>query len=267
MKLAIMPYNQNPEKLSRGARQLAAALNLPVVRITDGFRAAEPTTILNWGRGDFPRWRREASGWINNPRAVMNAIDKETALELMRDKGVPCVEFTRDIEQAKRWVREGNIVLCRLELQGREGSGIIVARREAEVVEAPLYTKYVRKLHEYRIHVMNGEVIYSNVKAKKRDVPANAEQLVRSGKNGWFLQHLDAVPNNAVADAAIKAVAALGLDFGGVDIGQSEDGTVRVYEVNSAPELGPNTTAAYKAAFQKHYGRHTNNNNVPIATT
>ena len=199
--------------------------------------------------------------------AVANAIDKKTAFLIMKEAGVPVPEFTTDINVARGWLdrRETIAVFCRTEVDAARGNGIVVARRAAELVPAPLYTKYVRKVHEYRIHAMKGEVFYVNKKQRRLDAP-RGEQLVRSGREGWFFVHLDLPqwPNANARNAAGQAVAALGLDFGGVDVGVSEDGTATVYEVNTAPEIGRNTAAAYKAAFQQHYGQYNNNENVPI---
>lgn len=260
MKLVLLPYKTS----SKSAALLATALKITAVPVDGRLIKKEPTRVLNWGRGDFPSWK--ANGWINNPDAVMNAIDKDTALTIFRDTGVPTVAFTTRLEEARGWLRDGAVaVFCRKDLQGKEGEGIVVARRADQLVPAKLYTRYERKVSEYRIHVMNGEVFFSNIKKKKESMPTNAEELIRSGKQGWYLALLERETPRRVAEASIAAVRALGLDFGGVDIGEAQDGSVKVYEVNTAPELGPNTTAAYLRAFKKHYGQYKNNDDVRIA--
>lgn len=264
MKLILLPFKEGSE----GAQRIAETLNVRrVLRGDVDYRPDEPTVAINWGRGDYPRWRNRVQGFINHPCSVANAIDKKTAFLMMKEAGVPVPEFTTDINVARGWLdrRETIAVFCRTEVDAARGNGIVVARRAAELVPAPLYTKYVRKVHEYRIHAMKGEVFYVNKKQRRLDAP-RGEQLVRSGREGWFFVHLDLPqwPNANARNAAGQAVAALGLDFGGVDVGVSEDGTATVYEVNTAPEIGRNTAAAYKAAFQQHYGQYNNNENVPI---
>lgn len=256
--LVMLPYKET----SSGSRMMSNALQVQRYSLQQDPRKL--VYVLNWGRGDFPSWSQRIKGWINHPSAVMNAIDKLRALTLMRDAGVPAVEFTTDRRVAEQWSREEHIVFCRLNLQGKDGSGIIVARRLNQIVDAPMYTKYKRKRTEYRVHVMGEVPFYSNIKREKRDKPENAEQLIRSGSQGWYFEHMDNLPSQAVQQAAIGAVNALGLEFGGVDIGESEDGSIRVYEVNTAPEMGPNTTAAYLQAFKQHYGDYNNNENVPV---
>lgn len=264
-KLILLPYKST----SGGANNIANALGVPLVPRGEFLPKWLKVDVVNWGRGDLPSYHDSVARYINHPTAVMKAIDKLNAFKAMSEAGnVPLPEWTLDITKAKQWLtnHETIAVVCRQELQGREGVGIVIARSPDQVVPAKLYTKYARKVNEYRVHVMKGEVFYVNVKAKKTNAPANAEPLVRSGNQGWFFVHLDEHqwPSVQVQVAAINAVAALGLDFGGVDIGDGQDG-VRVYEVNTAPESGPNTTIAYKAAFKKHFGEYYNNNDESLA--
>jgi hypothetical protein len=262
-KLVLLAYKDT----SAGAKILANTLSLDRVLVQGPLPASRDSTyVLNWGRGDQPAFRREIMGWINRPDAVMNAIDKLASFKLMRDHGVPCVEFTTSKEAALRWSKAGQTVVCRQELQGFEGRGIFIARTPAEIVDAPLYTKYKQKFSEFRVHVMRDQAFYSNLKSKAREPKPDAtpDPLVRSGPNGWIFVHMDKLPPKPVVDASIAAVRALGLDFGGVDIGESEDGSVAVYEVNTAPELGPNTVRYYADAFKRHYGNYKNNENIPL---
>jgi glutathione synthase/RimK-type ligase-like ATP-grasp enzyme len=54
--------------------------------------------------------------------------------------------------------------------------------------------------------------------------------------------------NKSRTDAAVKAVEALGLDFGAVDLVVDHQGLEYVLEVNTAPACSPKTLQAY--AFQ-----------------
>ena len=74
---------------------------------------------------------------------------------------------------------------------------------------------------------------------------------VRTRAGGWVIDYSEAI-RKTVSDrarkdmrqAAIKAVEALGLDFGAVDVGWNAQGPV-VYEVNRAPGLDNATTERY----------------------
>jgi hypothetical protein len=136
-----------------------------------------------------------------------------------------------------------------------DGDGIIIAEKPADVVWAPLYTKFVPIETEYRIHAMAGSAFYSNRKAKAR---SNADERIRTTSGGWYFKHQEALPSYTIQNAAAEAVSSLNLAFGGVDVGVDKDGNVFVFEVNTAPEMGPNTTAAYKKQFIQHYGYYKN---------
>lgn len=265
MKLVLLSYKET----SKGARMVADALGVEFLLRNSRFKSPAATICLNWGRGDYPDWSKEVTRWINRPEAVMRGIDKNTAFVHMQRGGVPVVPFTTNRAEAERWLRDGEIVVCRRETAGFNGSGIIIVRPNGRdrIVDAPLYTKYIKKDAEYRIHVMNGTAFYSNIKRKNsaEKIPQGADPLIRSGSHGWYFEHMDALPSRAVCEAAAAAVESLGLDFGGVDIiEERETGRPFVLEVNSAPELGRNTLRAYKTQFQQHYGQHNNNANVPI---
>lgn len=260
MKIVMLPY----QRYSEGARSIAQALQVRRYSGEERPQLREEPLVLNWGKGSYPPGFVGFRNWINEPNSVHAAINKLSAFRAMADAGVPCVDFTTERVTAEGWLARGETiaVVCRTKVASSEGNGIVIAREVGQIVDAPLYTKYARKVHEYRIHVMNGEVFYATKKAFRN----NAEHgLVRSGDDVYF-KHLEPgnYPSQVALDAAVGAVRSLGLNFGGVDVGVAKDGSVKVYEVNTAPGVGPRTTEAYKAAFKKHYGQYKNRNNVAL---
>lgn len=122
----------------------------------------------------------------------------------------------------------------------------------------------IGKRSEYRIHVFNNEVIHQSVKLRRnRDEGEDARNnLVRNLENGWIYANVgrDDVPQNVI-DNALKAVRALKLDFGAVDIlyydeTRNNPATSLVLEVNTAPGLAPESSAlkAYTDAIIKFLG-------------
>lgn len=103
--------------------------------------------------------------------------------------------------------------------------------------------------HEYRIHVFRGKVIRSGEKAPRRDTPVHP--WIRSYDGGWYLSYDGFSSTKDMRILARKAVAALGLDFGAVDLGLKEDGSLIVLEVNRAPGLEGGTVSAYVSAIQR----------------
>src|SRR5690606_11429015 len=85
---------------------------------------------------------------LNKPEAVKIASNKLLTLQKLLSNNVNCVDHTTSFDTAKQWISNGHIVICRTLLCSNSGKGIIVARTTEELVAAPLYTKYVKKLIE-----------------------------------------------------------------------------------------------------------------------
>lgn len=259
MNLIMMPFKHS----SGGAKMLSKALQLDMITPNDHFARDDAPAVLVWGAGSRAKWEDSAGVFINHPNAIMNAIEKRDAFRLFQRYQVPSPASTTRQAAAIEWLREGAKVFCREQTQGFAGHGITVARTPEQIVPAKLYTKYQEKVNEYRVHVMGGQAFYANIKRKRGEPRGEKDSLIRSGEL-WFFAHMDHLPSAEVCRAAEKAVAALGLDFGGVDVGEDREGKAWVYEVNTAPEMGPNTTSAYVKAMKRHYGQYKNKNNVCI---
>lgn len=104
--------------------------------------------------------------------------------------------------------------------------------------------------HEIRVHVFRGLSIRVGVKVHREgfDDPST---WIRTWEGGWTLDYSKARNvRNSRRELAKEAVAALGLDFGAVDIGVLGDGRPVVLEVNTAPGVdGPQSVGAYVRHF------------------
>lgn len=127
-----------------------------------------------------------------------------------------------------------------------------------DLLRAPTSPDYwVQKVEvdsEYRVHVFQGAVIRLGVRVKARE---DAHPWIRSYDAGWRLSYgnegnRSEVILRAVRDAGKRAVAALGLDFGAVDVGYGggEHAQTTVFEVNSAPGLDGGTLEKYAVAIK-----------------
>jgi glutathione synthase/RimK-type ligase-like ATP-grasp enzyme len=130
------------------------------------------------------------------------------------------------------------------------GKGIVIADSPHALVEAPLYTQYINKVTEYRVHVFNGKVFHVQEKRKKEDFK-NHNELVCNHDNGWVFCIKNVNPSDDVLNAAIAAVSALGMDFGAVDIMVDGDGNPYVLEVNSSPGQEGTTINKYVEMFKE----------------
>ena len=246
MKIKIYPYKQG----SRGAMALARALNGRVLlRKGSKYKHNPEDLIINWGAADSPfKGRRVA----NQPEAIITASNKLTCLDALKKAGVRVPDF---------WTKKEDIpddafpVMCRTLLTASEGRGIVVANNRNELVNAPLYTRYVKKKDEYRIHVLrkpNGEltVISKQRKAKRREAD-NVDFKIRNLANGFVFVREGVAPPADVEAQALRSVEAAGLAFGAVDVVWNERrGEAFVLEINTAPGLEGQTVEDYAKAFR-----------------
>lgn len=203
--------------------------------------------IINWGNSEVPKWYNKAAKVYNKPEAVAKAINKLTAFREFKLNDVPIPEFTTSHEEATKWLSEGATIVVRGNLNGHGGSGISI-HSEGNLARAPLYVKYKKKRKEFRVHVFNGKVIDVLEKRKRNgfnDLP-DANPYIRSHGYGWVFCHNSIVKPDTLDEVAIKAVSALGLDFGGVDIIWNEkENKCYVLEVNTAPGVEESSVLRY----------------------
>lgn len=129
-----------------------------------------------------------------------------------------------------------------------------MTREEAEraLPNAPLYTEYIKKNTEYRIHVVNGRVIDACRKVAPRGrEPRNWQ--VRSHDNGFIFQRDGTPQSQGYGKACAQALLAMrvsGLNFGGVDvIYNTRQDKAYCLEINTAPGIEGTTVVRYKDAF------------------
>lgn len=251
-KLYFLPYNMG----SGAIGELQDALGGLKIRLQNGNYSFKPNhLVVNWGHGSCPYWGGNVapnSRLLNHWSAVATAVNKLTAFEKFKEANVPTPEWTSSKEKAQEWIAAGRVVICRTKLSSMEGRGIVVAKTSAELVNAPLYTRLFPKDKEYRVHVFKGEVIDYVQKKLRADAPADRSKYIRNTANGWIFARSGVALGAATADTARKAVAALSLDFGAVDLAVSEGGKVVVFEVNTAPGIEATTVTKYKDAIKNY---------------
>lgn len=242
--LYIAPYKM----FSEGAKALASKLNILRVDATKRFKPND--LIVNWGNTDISQTK--GSPRILNAK-TLNAKNKLNTLRVLTSEGVSTLEFTRDSNEAKRWIDQGEFVYARTVLDGHSGAGIAIMNSiTGFTTTAPLYTKGVIGASEYRVHVFNRKAI--DIQKKKRRAENESDGLIKNLDNGWVFCRENITAPKSVYDTAIKAVSTLGLDFGAVDIiwSTSHNKSI-VLEVNTAPGLEGTTLDRYAEAIRSVY--------------
>lgn len=194
----------------------------------------------------------------NRPYAVQLASNKLYTFSQFRHNNVPCPPWTTSKETAASWIDDGKSVVCRTSVTSHSGNGIVFAdtKEQLEQVTAPLYTQYIKKKKEFRVHVFKGTVIDVQEKRRNTDVE-NVDYRIRNHAGGFVFCRDSISEPSSLRSVANQAVSALGLDFGAVDIiwNEKQDACYAL-EVNTAPGLEGSTLTAYTNAFKKDiYGQ------------
>lgn len=249
MKIRIEPY----KTWSGGAKALGKRCGILRTTALQVKRHGDFDFIINWGRSE----RRFNGHYINEPEKVRVASDKLRCVKVFAEAHIPTPEGTTSRDVASSWLSDGETVIARTLLRASGGRGIHLCDPEKgeTLREAPLYTKYVKKTDEYRVHVWQGEVI--DVQQKRRNTAVadgDVNWQIRNHDNGFIYARSSLNPPGDLHSTAISAVAALVLDFGAVDLGYNKKHKVcTVYEVNTAPGLEGVTLDSYYRAILKTY--------------
>jgi predicted ATP-grasp superfamily ATP-dependent carboligase len=240
----VYPY----KKGSKSAKSLGQSLGCKVLTRPKRSRIG---TVINWGNSNHINYGNRKI--LNTFPCVQRAANKLLALNCFKESNVSCPDFTTDIEVAKQWIADEEVVVCRTLLRSHSGKGIVIATNVNELVSAPLYVKYFKKSFEYRVHVFNGKVI-DYVQKKKRSglVEGSYNKYIRSHNNGWVFCRNNIAMTSVMEELAINAVKCLGLDFGAVDIVVKSNGEMKVLEVNTAPSMMGQTLISYSNAIKEY---------------
>lgn len=250
-------YSYNPG--SEGAKALAQALGVKRIKHNSTtFRGAANKTIINWGSTEVPREVARCT-IINPPERIASATNKLAFLRLCKEAGVRVPEFSTDANDAKKWIEKGSPAVCRTILNGSGGRGIVLADDRDDVVRAPLYTRYVKKQKEYRVHCVKRTGIWPGMledpvfdvqqKAKKHDAD-NENFRIQNLENGFIYKREGIQVPDDVKAQAVKAFRATGLDFGAVDVvWNAHQDKAYVLEINTAPGLEGQTLQSYANIF------------------
>lgn len=204
--------------------------------------------VVNWGTTKVLTSKMDCM--LNMPQAIGLAANKYHAFAAMTGKDVDTVPWTANKAVAQEWQAKGRTVVVREVLTGHSGNGILIIEENQAIPDAPLYTQYVFKTKEYRVHATQDEVFDTQRKVRDPDQEPLSWK-VRSAKNGFIFQRNNIKPSEDRNNLAISAVKALGLDFGAVDIVEDKDGKLFVLEVNTAPGLEGQTITTYTEILEK----------------
>lgn len=276
----IISYNRNSHSANNIRASLRArSVTLNRLSTTDDLLniRGNPanSTILNFGKIFQPEnyFMPDTEPLIiNHPTAVANVSNKLRFFNQVRDffgahhytDYVP-LYFTNPLEVHSILSSTTHpTIVARQSLNGHSGAGIVLLEGEDQhSFTAPLYTVYIPKLHEFRVHIMDGEVI----DMQKKSIIANVDRSeinwkIRSFNNGFIFtrDNLNNISERILNNAKQKALdvwSAFNLHYGAVDvIYSSQTRQNYVLEINSAPGLVGTTLDRYVRNFHERYFSH-----------
>jgi len=176
---------------------------------------------------------------INSPRAIERAVDKFYTSALLQEAGLPTVDTVvcERAAEAMAAVREfGDVVIK--PIFGSMGHGIVrvsdpdVAFRVVKTLESMRTVFYVQRAvdhggRDYRLFVIGGRVLAA---IERRAAEGDWRSNVARGATAEAFE----APAEWQA-MALRAAAAIGADYAGVDLLPAPDGRVYVLEVNGIP--------------------------------
>lgn len=252
----ILPYKQG----SKSAKALATELGCKVLKLEGSkYVPKSQHSIINWGNTqEYKKEYLSLDGFYNLPENVKLVSNKLSFFQLC--DGAPWLPtFYTNKDEIED---EDFPIVCRTILNGHSGAGIVLADCRDDLVDAPLYVRYVPKKEEYRVHVGRDHscvlpqddtftVIASQRKARKLDVPyEQVNWQIRNHKNGFVYVREGFELPDKVREVAIEAFQKTGLDFGAVDVVMMKNGEPFVLEINTAPGLEGQTVKDYANFFK-----------------
>ena len=216
-------------------------------------------TYINWGStGYILREIARERLVINKPPSVYRATNKIVTLTLLSQHDVPVPPYSlsaNDDNRLRQQTTEG-IDLAR-SLHGSKGRGIeIIEPDDRYIPPADFYSAYIDKEREFRVHVWLGEVI-DIVEKRQKWSERDDDILIWNHSNNFNFYHRISKYEqiapiiDSIKSTAIRAVEALSLDFGAVDL-ITRGWHIYVLEVNTAPGVSRNKTLdAYTNAIKE----------------
>jgi hypothetical protein len=248
-RVLIFSYNQ----FSEGAKELSHATGFRRIKHTGShYTPKNGDKIINWGAGTGKFPGNLPQPW-NRPELVTRASNKLAFFQHLQQQdefNVRTPDWTTDPVQTKSWIEQGHIVVARGVLSGHSGAGISILENGVDFVTAPLYTKYVKKESEWRVHCAFDMVIDLQRKIKRPDFEGVPNWRVRNHQNGFIYVRHNIQPPEEVKTQALEAFKASGLHFGAVDVlWNAHEARAYVLEINTAPGITGTTVERYKVAF------------------
>jgi hypothetical protein len=232
------------QSLSETPTRLIARLEaagLKVVR-NPRERPTEEYVVIRWGTTRFAELDATAKAVLNSAEAIGANLRKDKAHRTMLEARVVTPLFWTTFQEARAKSRELGCDFLRRRTHHIQGRDIIRLKSTDKLERrrrSGYYVQFLEKTAEFRLHIFGEDCIGLAEKKPKE----NPNPVIWNFENGWELVYYPredrerSVPHyNEMVAESVKALKALGLDFGAVDLIMVGDKPY-ILEANTAPKL------------------------------
>jgi len=208
------------------------------------------SVIIRWGTRE--NIKANNSIIYNKAGAIANATDKLVSRQLFIKKGV---NTPRLLNQVDDYVN--GIIIARPLIHSK-GKNFVVLNNRQELENhwraGWYYSEFIDKVREFRVHVGHSKVLALMEKHNPKNGNIAWNRAVNSSEPFTRITQSQSDEQKLlpVLQEAIKAVNALGLDMGGVDVILDSSGIAYILEVNTAPTL--NSSPRVAEMWAKYWG-------------
>lgn len=163
---------------------------------------------------------------VNSPEGIVTCASKVMTSALLFKNRIPTPKtfFTESRTLAGEFIKKHGKAVSK-PVYGFDGVGIHLVTSETELGAPPYYLQeYVPNDRDYRVFVIGDTAVGAIMRV--------SEHLTHNIHQGGCGSSID-IPDN-MADIAVRAARAVGVDYGGVDL-LDYDGSYVVLEVNGTP--------------------------------
>lgn len=195
----------------------------------------------------------------NNFEVTPHVLNKIQQFQAFQREGVSSPSFTTQPDGVGDL--RSKSAFARTLINSTNGRGIVEFDVGVEPTpRAPLYTAYIPKKAEYRVHVFAEHAVDIQQKRKKRGYENERDTRVRNVQNGYVYCRDGIQPPDGIETLAVAAVKACSYLYGAVDIIYNEkQNKCFVLEVNSRPGLMGTTLRKYAEALVNLFKLRKNN--------
>lgn len=271
--IKILSYN----KFSGSCKRLKEALlerGVRKVRIIESLKFVDDKDFcICWGSPKLARdFRDLRQGYCVNRGLTSDITNKLYFFESFAYR-VPAraLEYLPRFVTGKRHLPElfaashskDKAVVCRTKLNGHSGEGIVIVTPETpeeDIPECKLYTEYIKKREEFRVHIFADPTnpkffVQQKLRSTQRLAEGSVDYKVRNLTNGWVYVNVEnaVIPEEHLAEF-YNVLLQYGISFGALDIvwNKSRD-NYYILEVNAAPGIDNDTLAFYADNLYQRY--------------